>query len=302
MTGAGTIGFLLHPGEQASVQAAVARAQGCGFGVWTALDHPEAELEEHAGTTRLLVTVGGDGTFLYGGRLAAPLGIPVLGANRGRLGFLAEVEIPQLPEAISRFAEGDFRIQRRSLIDVETVHGGGSSEHALALNEVVVRTRDVSLARVRVEVDSERLGVFDSDGVVVATASGSTAYAMSAGGPPVDPRLRVLVVVPLAPHAVTTRPVVLPDAVVVRVILERGLCAVAVDGVSLCDVVAGGEVLVRPGPDLEVVRFADSPPFMQRLRQKFRYGVPLRDIAAADAEAEADEQRDAARGVLNDAS
>lgn len=300
MTDAGTIGFLLHPGEQPSVQAAVARAQACGFGVWTALDHPEAELDEHAGTTKLLVTVGGDGTFLYGGRLAAPRGIPVLGANRGRLGFLAEVEIPHLPEAISRFAAGDVRIQRRSLIDVEAVRGGPPSGHALALNEVVVRTRDVTLARVRVEVDSERLGVFDSDGVVVATASGSTAYAMSAGGPPVDPRLRVLVVVPLAPHAVTTRPVVLPDAVQVRVILERGSCAVAVDGVSLCDLGAGGEVMVRPGPDLEVVRFTDSPTFMQRLRQKFRYGVPLRDLAAADVDAE--ELSDAQRGELDDAS
>lgn len=300
MTGAGSIGFLLHPGEQASVQAAVARAQACGFGVWTALDHPEAELDEHAGTTRLLVTVGGDGTFLYGGRLAAPRGIPVLGANRGRLGFLAEVEIPHLPEAISRFAAGDVRIQRRSLIDVETVRDSVASERSLALNEVVVRTRDVTLARVRVEVDAERLGVFDSDGVVVATASGSTAYAMSAGGPPVDPRLRVLVVVPLASHAVTTRPVVLPDAVEVRVILERGSCAVAVDGVSLCDLGPGDEVTVRPGPDLEVVRFADSPTFMQRLRQKFRYGVPLRDLAAADMDAE--EQGDAARGELDDAS
>ena len=299
MTG-GTIGFLLHPGEQASVQAALARAQACGFGVWTALDHPDAELEEHAATARMLVTVGGDGTFLYGGRLAAPLGIPVLGANRGRLGFLAEVEIPQLPDAISRFAAGDFRIQRRSLIDVESVRDGARSERALALNEVVVRTRDVTLARVRVEVDSELLGVFDSDGVLVATASGSTAYAMSAGGPPVDPRLRVLVVVPLAPHAVTTRPVVLPDAVDVRVLVERGSCAVAVDGVPLCDLVAGGEITVRPGPDLEVVRFADSPTFMQRLRQKFRYGVPLRDIAAADAEA--DEQRERSRGALHDAS
>ena len=299
MTETGSIGFLLHPGEQASVQAAIARAQSHGFGVWTALDRPEADLDEHAGTTKLLVTVGGDGTFLYGGRLAAPFGIPVLGANRGRLGFLAEVEIPHLPEAISRFAAGDYRIQRRSLIEVENARGDGAPERALALNEVVVRTRDVTLARVRVEVDSERLGVFDSDGVVVATASGSTAYAMSAGGPPVDPRLRVLVVVPLAPHAVTTRPVVLPDAVQVRVILERGMCAVAVDGVSLCDLVAGGEVMVRPGPDLEVVRFSDSPTFMQRMRQKFRYGVPLRDIAAADTAAD---ERDSLPGELDDVS
>ncbi|HEX6539033.1 MAG TPA: NAD(+)/NADH kinase [Candidatus Dormibacteraeota bacterium] len=292
-----SIGFLLHPGEQTAVQAAIARAQACGYGVWTALEDPESQLAEHAGTTRLLVTVGGDGTFLYGARLAAPLSIPVLGANRGRLGFLAEVEIDELPAAISRFAGDDFRIQRRSLLDVEAL-GDGLSARALALNELVARTREVNLARVRLDVDGDLLGLFDSDGVVVATATGSTAYAMSAGGPPVDPRLRVLVVVPLAPHAVITRPVVLPDAVEVRVVLERGTVSVAADGVELGELTGAGEVRVRPGPDLEVVRFGDSPTFMQRLRQKFRYGVPLRDFAAADAES-----RDAAGpGALDDAS
>lgn len=278
-----SVGFLLHPGEQQAVQAAVTCTQACGFGVWTALEDPEAQLAEHATSTRLLVTVGGDGTFLYGARLAAPLGIPVLGANRGRLGFLAEVEIDELPAAISRVAHDDFRIQRRSLMDIEMIGDGPNADHALALNELVMRTRDVALARVRVEVDGELLGLFDSDGVVVATATGSTAYAMSAGGPPVDPRLRVLVVVPLAPHAVITRPVVLPDAVEVRVILERGTVTVAADGVACAELKGAGEATVRPGPDLEVVRFADSPTFMERLRQKFRYGIPLRDLASADS-------------------
>jgi NAD+ kinase len=291
----GSVGFLLHPGEQRAVQAAIARAQACGYGVWTALEKPEAQLAEHAASTQLLVTVGGDGTFLYGARLAAPLGIPVLGANRGRLGFLAEVEIDDLPAAIRRVAADDFRIQRRSLMDIEM--RGVARERALALNELVMRTRDVALARVRVEVDDELLGVFDSDGVVVATATGSTAYAMSAGGPPVDPRLRVLVVVPLAPHAVITRPVVLPDAVEVRVVLERGTVTLAADGVSCGDLNGAGEAAVRPGPDLEVVRFGDSPTFMERLREKFRYGIPLRDMAAADAGADT-----LPRGALDDAS
>ena len=300
MSPRGSIGFLLHPGEQPAVQAAVARAQACGFEVWTALEDPEAALAEHADSTKLLVTVGGDGTFLFGARLAAPRSIPVMGANRGRLGFLNDVESDDLPTAISRFADGDYRMQHRSLLDVRV----GGMEHevrAVALNEMVVRARDVTLARMRVMADDDVLGLFDADGLVVATATGSTAYAMSAGGPPVDPRLRALVVVPLAPHAVISRAVVLPDVVHVRVQLVRGPAFVSVDGLTLGLLAADGEVLVRPGPDLEVVRFTDSPSFQQRLRQKFRFGVPLRDIDIADNDLDIPAS-DPAGGALDDAS
>ena len=298
MTEQPSIGFLLHPGEQPAVQAAIARAQACGYAVWTALEDPEAALAEHAASTKVLVTVGGDGTFLYGARLAAPLGIAVMGANRGRLGFLNDVEIDELPAAISRFAAGDYRTQQRSLLQVE-VNGAGPPARSVALNEMVVRARDVNLARIRVEADSDLLGVFDSDGVVVATATGSTAYAMSAGGPPVDPRLRALVIVPLAPHAVISRAVVLPDVVDVRVTLVRGRAFVAVDGHALGALQDEGDVVVRPGPDLEVIRFADSPTFQQRLREKFRFGVPLRDLAASDADPAAERP---SGGALDDAS
>jgi len=279
MSERGSIGFLLHPGEQPAVQAAIARAQSCGLGVWTALEQPEEAVAEHAGDAKLLVTVGGDGTFLYGARLAAPRGIPVLGANRGRLGFLNDIEIAELPDAITRFCSGDYTIQRRSLIDVQLA---GDHARSLALNDVVVRARDVNVARLRVDADSDLLGVFDADGVVVATATGSTAYALSAGGPPVDPRLRALVVVPLAPHAVISRAVVIPDAVRVLITVERGHVFVAVDGASIGDLTDTGEVLVRPGPDLGVVRFADSPTFQQRLRQKFRFGVPHKELEPYD--------------------
>ena len=113
-----SIGFLLHPGEQVVVQSAIARARACGFVAWTALEDPEAAMREHSSSTALLVTLGGDGTFLYGARLAAPLGIPVVGVNRGRLGFLNDVEIDALPEAISRFASGDYTTQRRALLEI----------------------------------------------------------------------------------------------------------------------------------------------------------------------------------------
>lgn len=283
-----SIGFLLHPGEQRTIEAAVERAGQCGYGVWTAIDDPEACMAEHAHDTALLVTVGGDGTFLYGARLAAPHAIPIIGVNRGRLGFLNDVEVAALPDSISCFADGDYRTQRRSLIDV-LVTAPGVSARSLALNEVVVRARDVNVARLRVDVDDELLGQFDADGVVVATATGSTAYALSAGGPPVDPRLHALCVVPLAPHAVISRPVVIPDAVRVRVSVERGQVFVAADGLSVAQLSDSGSVDVRPGPELEVVRFPASPSFHARLRDKFRFGVPHKDLVRPHLEAVADE-------------
>jgi NAD+ kinase len=269
------IGFLLHPGEQAAVQTAIARAQACGFIAWTALDDPEAAMAEHGATTALLVTLGGDGTFLYGARLAAPRGIPVVGVNRGRLGFLNDVEIEALPEAISRFAAGDYTTQRRSMLETTV---GAADDPVLAVNEIVVRARDVNVVRLRVDVDGDLLGAFDADGVVVATATGSTAYALSAGGPPVDPRVRAVIVVPLAAHAVISRPVVIPESLDVRVTIERGRVFVAADGRSIAWLGDGDNVLVRPGPELQVVRFADSPSFQSRLRQKFRYGIPHKDL------------------------
>ena len=223
----------------------------------------------------LLVTLGGDGTFLYGARLAAPLGIPVVGVNRGRLGFLNDVEIDALPEAISRFAAGDYTTQRRALLEI-TVDGADAP--ILAINEIVVRARDVNVVRLRVDVDDDLLGAFDADGIVVATATGSTAYALSAGGPPVDPRVRAVVVVPIAAHAVISRPVVIPEQLDVRVTVERGRVFVAADGRSIAWLADGQSVVVRPGPELEVVRFADSPSFNSRLRQKFRYGIPHKDL------------------------
>ena len=275
MSAKSSIGFLLHPGEQVAVQSAIARAQACGYTAWTALDDPEGAMDEHGSDTALLVTLGGDGTFLYGARLAAPRGIPVVGVNRGRLGFLNDVEIDALPRAISRFAAGEYTTQRRALLEISL---DNSVAPVLAINEIVVRARDVNVVRLRVDVGDDLLGAFDADGVVVSTATGSTAYALSAGGPPVDPRVRAVVVVPLAAHAVISRPVVIPEQLDVRVTVERGRVFVAADGRSVAWLADGESVVIRPGPELEVVRFANSPSFNARLRQKFRYGIPHKDL------------------------
>jgi NAD+ kinase len=280
----GAIGFLLHPGESpGAVAAAEDAARRCGYRTWTTILRPVEDVAEHAEGTELLVTVGGDGTFLFGSRLAAPRNIPVLGINRGRLGFLTDMELAALPAAIEAFAAGRTGAERRSMLsagiegdDEAGAVGDRAGRPLLALNDVAIRSPEVALVRLRIEADRELLGEFDADGVVVASATGSTGYALSAGGPPIDPRVRAITVVPLAPHAVITRPIVLPEVTVVEVTVEHGRVFVAADGQHRARLGAGGRVRIGPGPELTVVRGADSPSFLRQLRDKLRFGLPLK--------------------------
>jgi NAD+ kinase len=280
----GAIGFLLHPAESPdTVSAAVEAAVRSGYRTWTTKVRPVEDVAEHAEGTELLVTIGGDGTFLFGARLAAPRDIPVLGVNRGRLGFLTDMELDQLPAAIEAFADGRTVRQRRGMLaaEIDPGEGGGGdglggSRVLLALNDIALKSPEVSLVRLRVEADGELLGEFDADGVVVSTATGSTGYALSAGGPPIDPRVRAIIVVPLAPHAVITRPIVLPEGTVVEVSLMHGRVHVAADGQHQGGLGSGGRVRIAPGPELSVIRSADSPSFLRQLRDKVHFGLPLK--------------------------
>jgi len=295
MTG-GTIGFLLHPGEGDGIVAtAMEVASRCGYRTWTTMVRPAEDVAAHAPGTALLVTVGGDGTFLFGARLAAPRGIPVLGVNRGRLGFLTDMQLESLPAAIEAFAQGRAETQRRGMLRAEISAGerpdagdpqGRHPDPAvpevrppvLALNDVAIKAPEVVLVRLRVEADGELLGEFDADGVVVASATGSTGYALSAGGPPIDPRVGAIIVVPLAPHAVITRPIVLPETTVVDVSVEHGRVFVAADGQHQDHLQTGGRVRISPGPDLTVIRFAESASFLRQLHDKVHFGLPLKPV------------------------
>jgi NAD+ kinase len=277
-----SIGFLLHPGEQGAVDAAIERARAAGFATWTAVDDPAGAVSEHAEDTALLVTVGGDGTFLFGARLAAPRNIPVLGVNRGRLGFLTDVEVEALPTALEDFAAQRCHLQRRAMMEVRMQSDSGASS-MLALNDAALKSQGVAVARFKVDADGELFGEFDADGLVVATATGSTAYALSAGGPPLDPRVPAIVVIPLAPHAVITRAVVLPEQTEIDVVLRHGNVVVAADGVELGVITEQGRVSVVPGPELCLVRYPRSPSFLRRLHDKMRFGMPLKPLDRGEA-------------------
>jgi NAD+ kinase len=241
-------------------------------------DGPSKAVAGKLRETTLIVTLGGDGTFLSGARLAAPRGIPVLGVNLGRLGFLTELESDQLEDGLGRFLEGAYRIEERTILQVVLLRGPRTLARAIGLNEVVVqRAGDARMLRVEIDVGGQAVGVIDADGAMVATATGSTAYALASGGPILEPTLRDLVMVPMNPFALTVRPIVFPPGQDITLSIVRGPAEMTVDGGRRGRAVQTGDAL-RCSPHrrrLKVVRFGPPENFYRRLGDKLGWGRPL---------------------------
>ena len=268
--------FVVHaPGaDESDVQHTVAGLEG--LGVEAVETHRDVEVElKDAG---LVLTLGGDGTFLAGARLAAPHGIPILGVNLGRLGFLTELESVDLLDGLRRFLAGDYRIEERTMLQVTLLRQGHSMVQQIGLNEVVVdHTGEARLLRLEIDVSGQAVGVIDADGAIVATASGSTAYALASGGPILEPTLEDLVLVPMSPFALTVRPIVFAPAQVVTLTVVRGPAEMRIDGTRHGHRVAIGDS-VRCGAHprrLKVVRFSPPESFYKRLAAKLGWGRPL---------------------------
>ena len=252
---------------------------GQGVSCWQVLrDQPESAIAPRLAKTDVLMTLGGDGTFLAGARLAGPRGIPVLGVNLGRLGFLTELDEDQLESGVERFLAGKHRIEERTILQVELRRGQRRIARSMGLNEVVVnRAEDARMLRVQIEVGEQGVGVIDADGVIVATATGSTAYALATGGPILEPTLRDLLVVPMNPFALTVRPIVFPPQQDITLSIVRGPAEMRVDGGRRGRAVATGDTL-RCGPHprrLKVIRFGPPEDFYRRLGDKLGWGRPL---------------------------
>jgi NAD+ kinase len=250
-----------------------------GVDCWTAgREEPASAIATRLQKTDLVLTLGGDGTFLAGARVAAPRGIPLLGVNLGRLGFLTELEEDQLEDGLARFLEGRFRIEERTILQVQLLRGARTLASTIGLNEVVVdRAEDARMLRVEIEVGDQGVGVIDADGVIVATATGSTAYALATGGPILEPTLRDLLLVPMNPFALTVRPIVFPPGQDIALSIVRGPAEMRVDGGRRGRAVATGDT-IRCGShprSLKVVRFGPAEEFYRRLGEKLGWGRPL---------------------------
>lgn len=273
-----TVLILHHPrADRSSVDAGRQALRRAGVESWEASREHERQLAAKLKGTGLIVTMGGDGTFLAGARLAAPRGIDILGVNLGRLGFLTELEATELTGGLERYLAGDFRIEERTVLQATLRSGDRARARAVGLNEAVVhRTREARMLRVEIDVDGQAVGVIDADGVMVATASGSTAYALASGGPILEPSLRDLLLVPLNPFALTVRPIVFRPGDALTLTVLRGQARMTVDGSRSHPAGVGDTVKVGPHPRrLKVVRFGPAEGFYARLRDKLGWGRPL---------------------------
>jgi NAD+ kinase len=162
--------------EKAVVDATIKALESHHAECWEAdRDGPVGAVTGNLKETDLVVTLGGDGTFLAGARLAAPRGIPILGVNLGRLGFLTELEAEQVEDGVARFINGSYRIEERTILQVTLRRADRNVVRAIGLNEVVVnRAGDARMLRVEIDVGGQEVGVIDADGIMVATATVST--------------------------------------------------------------------------------------------------------------------------------
>jgi NAD+ kinase len=223
-----------------------------------------------------LITLGGDGTLLRGVRFLAGRQVPVIGVNLGRVGFLTSCSVRDLDVDLRRFAAGDYRVEPRLAIDACVRDGGGVERHRwYALNDIVLHKGGFArVVRLVVSSSEEELARYAADGVIVATPTGSTAYSLSAGGPVVEPSVDSILVTPISPHTLATRPLVLAPTAVVVVCAEDHLqeLLVTVDG-QVGSTFAPDERLEvrRAGRAVLIVRFPGTT-YFSRLRQKLGWG------------------------------
>jgi NAD+ kinase len=179
----------------------------------------------------MLIAVGGDGSVLRAGHLCAPSSVPILGVNLGRLGFLIQIERQEWREYFEKLFVGEAWIENRMMLRAEHIRAGESIGGSNALNEVVVaRGQNLRPVRLSASVDERRLTSYVADGLIAATATGSTAYALAAGGPILPPELRNILLVPIAPHLSVDRAVVLSEGASVSIVVKSENAVLSVDG------------------------------------------------------------------------
>ena len=222
----------------------------------------------------LVVVLGGDGTLLSAARVTAAIDVPLLGVNLGSLGFLTEVPLQSLYPMLEAIAEGRAAVEHRSLMHVDLMRGDAVRGSYLVFNDAVVNK--TALARLNtydLYIDKAFVSSYRADGMIVATPTGSTAYSLSAGGPVLMPTVKALVITPVAPHALTHRPLVVPDSVEIEILLrsEEEMAYLSLDGQPGLDLRDGDRVRCRRS-EHQVNLFRTGADFFQVLRTKMKWG------------------------------
>jgi NAD+ kinase len=251
-----------------------------------ALDLPVTRLEEAelSGAADLMIAIGGDGTMLYAGSLARDKGVPLLGINRGRLGFLADVTPDEMINSVDLILAGEYTMESRLLLDAKLQTSTGTTITATGFNDVVLQRHGTGrMVDFEATIAGQFVNVHSGDGLIIATPTGSTAYALSCGGPIIEPQLDALVVVPICPHTLTDRPIVIAADQVIQIrLLERAetQAEVAVDGHAIGAIRPDDTLTISPSANR--IRLVHPPgyDFYEILRSKLLWG---RDSRVRDA-------------------
>lgn len=259
-------GFLLGQGCEVSVEKDTAVNMGIG-------GFPVLDLAEIGARCDLGLVVGGDGTMLGIGRQLARYGMPLIGINQGRLGFITDVTFESFQKTLAPMLAGEFVEDQRSLISAQVIRDGQQVFDALAMNEVVVNRGATSgMVELRVDVDGHFVANQRADGLIIATPTGSSAYALSAGGPLLHPSVPGWVLVPIAPHTLSNRPIVLSNSTEIVITLVAGRDASAnFDMQSLASLLRGDRIVVTRSQ--HHVRFLHPKgwTYFDNLRQKLHW-------------------------------
>lgn len=265
--------ILTHPSRPAATHTAELVAEELRRHAMTPIHEDEID----HGEVELAIVLGGDGTILHAAEMVRGRGTPLVGINLGHVGFLAESEVDRVAHVIARAAERDYQVEERMTLDLTLTRADGSTAHGWAINEVSVEKIDRErMIEVAIGIDDRGLSTFGCDGVVMATPTGSTAYAFSGGGPVVWPDVSAMLLVPISAHSLFARPLVVgPDSRMTVEVLSRSFSPAVLwcDGRRRLDAAPGARIdVVRGSEPVRLARFNLSP-FTDRLVGKFNLPV-----------------------------
>jgi NAD+ kinase len=236
----------------------------------------------------LIVAVGGDGTILYAAEIARGHDKPVLGVNRGRLGFLADVLPDDMLDSIDRILGGDFLSESRLLLNAVITSEDGTTRRATALNDVVLQRKETGrMVDFETRIDGRYVNTHAGDGLIISTPTGSTAYSLSCGGPIIDPTLDIVALVPICPHTLSDRTIVIPASHDIDVVLlERGetKAEIIIDGRSIGELDPSDRLTVSSAEERITLIHPPDHDFYEILRSKLNWGRDSRQRQARDTQ------------------
>lgn len=240
------------------------------------LNSKKADFDQLRLDSDLIIVFGGDGTFLHTSLNFIGTGIPLMGINLGRIGFLTEIETNELSEALDNIIEGNYYIENRNTLEVYIKRDDQIIDKKYAVNDTVInRAADGEMLKVNMQINKEYVNSYRGDGIIISTPTGSTAYSFSAGGPIINPQVKAILITPICPHAVHVKPMVISDSEFIEIDLEGepGKIFLTTDGRNSIKLTEDDKVQVKSSDqELSLIKFPDRT-FYTILRNKMRVGL-----------------------------